>query len=214
MGQPLLNDNRTTTAFYDALPVHDFMRQYLDKPLNSNYSDDNIATLQAVLKSCKVFISYQKRAKPIISLGKPPKDQTFPKKGKDSEAPTTISVTAHLRDENSEQRPDYSLIHLLLTQIIAVPSDLDVFKASRYPCVNVGSRGKSQFIPADLVKIIPYQVFKGHLPGDEAEHMIELAREQPYDVRKHITEDGLELLGLKDTQSPVFVSVLQEGKLL
>ena len=205
MGRPLLNVSRCTTAFYEALSGADFMRKYVSKPITGTFSDSDIRKLEKVLKGVRVRIEYQDRTKQIYSLGDPPKDEEFLKKDKKikNDQGRMISVADHIAEDNDQledERSKYSR-EILNSQLLTDPEiEDDTIRAiqnSNYPCVNVGTRTKPQYIPAELVQIVKYQPFKPHLPPDAASTMIERAREEPRESRSNVCEEGLDLLGLK-----------------
>ncbi|KAF2648957.1 Piwi-domain-containing protein [Lophiostoma macrostomum CBS 122681] len=195
MGKPLLNVSRCTTAFYDSVTGDIFMRRYRRNTAASDFTEEDRIVLERVLKGIRVHISYQNRTKPICSLGQPPKEEKFlKKKDRDdkNEKGRMISVADHLDEENR-------------TQPALVPAiQIQEVKDSECFCVNIGSRQKPQFIPAELVTIVEHQTFKLNLPGDAAATMIEETREEPQNSRRNVCQEGLRLLGFTSPFSDIF----------
>ncbi|KAH8109520.1 Piwi-domain-containing protein [Phellopilus nigrolimitatus] len=75
--------------------------------------------------------------------------------------------------------------------------------ADDLPVINVGSRTKDVFVPAELCEIEPGQTFVGVLSGSEAAEMTKYSTNPPYVDAKAITEQGLEVLGLRQGAPPI-----------
>jgi len=98
MGAPLLNVNRTTTVFYEAGPVSDFMSTYTGRTIG-NFTDDEKERLEGALRGVKVRIDYQHRVRAICGLGDRPAVESFMKLQSDRTTKST-TVEEHLRAEN------------------------------------------------------------------------------------------------------------------
>ncbi|KAH8115536.1 Piwi domain-containing protein [Phellopilus nigrolimitatus] len=69
--------------------------------------------------------------------------------------------------------------------------------ADNLPVINVGNKVKDNFVPAEFCEIEPGQPFAGILSGSEAAGMTKYSINPPYIDAKAITEQGIEVLGLR-----------------
>ena len=67
----------------------------------------------------------------------------------------------------------------------------------RLPVINVGSKKKPTYLPAELCKVIE-QPYYGRLTDRETSNMINVACNPPATNAASIVNDGLRLLGLRD----------------
>lgn len=67
--------------------------------------------------------------------------------------------------------------------------------------VDLGSKDKSNWVPAVLCDILPNQSFKGKLSDTHTAEMIKYACNRPADNARSIVGDGLSLMGLAGTQT-------------
>ncbi|KAJ7577907.1 argonaute-like protein [Mycena floridula] len=71
------------------------------------------------------------------------------------------------------------------------------------PVVNVGSKAKASYIPAELCEIEPGQAFRGRLGDNETRSMLNLAVNPPKVNAEHIVGEGFHRMGLNPIVAPV-----------
>jgi eukaryotic translation initiation factor 2C len=73
----------------------------------------------------------------------------------------------------------------------------------KWPVVNVGSRDRPSYLPAEVCEALPGQQMRRKLGPDETRAMIEFACRKPKANADNILQDGQSVLGLS---SPDLVS--------
>jgi eukaryotic translation initiation factor 2C len=68
--------------------------------------------------------------------------------------------------------------------------------------VNIGSRNRDLFVPAELCDIVPGTAYMGKLDGDETAQMIRHACKDPATNANAIVGQGLPQLGLTPSNAP------------
>ena len=88
-----------------------------------------------------------------------------------------------------------------MTESMSIPSPNNL----KLPCVNVGKHDqdgdepwRAQWIPPELLRILPYQSLKSGLVKQYAEGIIEVACRPPGPNARLISDEGLKMMGIKD----------------
>lgn len=62
--------------------------------------------------------------------------------------------------------------------------------------MNLGKRDSPRWYPAEKLRIVPYQKFKGLVPSSLTENMLRTACQKPPEAKALVTVEGLETLGV------------------
>lgn len=81
-------------------------------------------------------------------------------------------------------------------------SEYKIFLRSPQFLVDLGTKEKPNYVPAELCQILPNQPFRGKLSDNHTAAMIKYACNRPSDNARSIVHQGLPFLGLTGTDSP------------
>ncbi len=182
----LLNVNSVTSAFYQEGPLLDLMRTYRDSykgPLDPNRA------LGKFLKGVRVRVSHLKSAdgsekvKTIFGLSTDPLG-------------TTVNKIKFFWDKEGEMVTvqDYFRKQYNIT-----------LKLVNVPVVNVGNGKFPNYMPVELCYVLPGQIAKKKLSGEQTDAMVNCACRTPARNANLITSQGARALGLEQhvTDGPV-----------
>lgn len=182
MGIPLLNINRGMSAVYKP----GYVLEYYNMMLHNTAKQQ--CQIERHLKGLRVRIMYTRgasddapfndatrRTRTIAEICFKRADQVFFDKEKDSKA-KPISVWQYMRDTYPNIIKD---------------------KGSPSPfCVNLGETGKPTWFLPEHLWVLPNQVYRPKLTGDQTTKMLEHASLQPEQNRHAILTDGIGALGI------------------
>lgn len=69
--------------------------------------------------------------------------------------------------------------------------------------MNVGTRAKPIYLPAEVCEVLPGQVSRTRLDAEQTSNMIRLAKCNPDECAKSIVEQGREALGYASDSGPM-----------
>jgi eukaryotic translation initiation factor 2C len=173
MGSPLLNVSTATTAFYEPMSVDKFLTDFR-RVIWSKYS----RAAKDALIGVKVKIKSQNdKIKAIKEFGWKPREQTFWRA--DGDEPTVLD---HIKEKKQLAKDHPALYQKVLT--------------SDFPCANLGTLQKKEWLPVEILDIVEHQPFKIALSAQATFNIINFARQEPGINRQTIVREGRELLGI------------------
>ncbi|RDI83459.1 hypothetical protein Vi05172_g6615 [Venturia inaequalis] len=178
---PLLNINTARSAFYQPL----LFSQFLDRVWDSSNREICDAVRMQGLQVQVTYLSQPNdpRVKTVLALSK-----------------NYIGQVEFYKD--GDKFPTKVVDHLFQAhQLNVTRGDL--------PAVNCGSHDKPEWYPAEFLKILPYQPFKGLLPTSLASSMVTKACKLPRENLAAIAGSGLAAFGI--TPGPGPTDILGSG---
>ncbi|KAF2744721.1 Piwi-domain-containing protein [Sporormia fimetaria CBS 119925] len=172
VGRMLLNVNVATAAFYRQGPLLELLRELTP----AGQAPHAQSRVNGFLKGLRFSTNYlpvrksvrcceaekQKKVHVILELAGSAKTLKFTR-GK-----TSVSIQQYFKDQ-------YQII----------------LKHPDAPCVNYGGPKDPKYVPAELCTIVPGQMAKRMLQGDQTRQMILFAARRPYENAESIVNDGL-----------------------
>ncbi|KAK6358040.1 hypothetical protein TWF730_007394 [Orbilia blumenaviensis] len=178
----LCNINVRTGAFYQDRPLHELMfaALYRDRPENRHLTERETEMLNRFLKRVKVSLHHLQgvRKKTLESIG--PRNSDEERFHCDEFGGGLTSVKDYFVKKYKKN-----------------------LRFPLLPVVNVGTKERANWLPAELCTVTPGQPFKGTLDGANTSSLITFACNPPTKNAKVITSTGLKALGhTSDTQNP------------
>lgn len=209
MCQILLAVDTSTSAFFNPIPVIDFL---IDEN-TFRAKSERLAMLQGLKvklaynptvkgkESSKSSSTETSSIKTIIGEGLACNKQTFTLTGKDGANNKTTTVQEYFEQSKSCLRP--AMIATLLdrdhsqetrSHLLIETAYMIRLKRPEVPAINCGTREMPLWYPAELLLILPYQLFKGKVPDSLTSGMHNVACRHPADTRALIEHEGLRML--------------------
>jgi hypothetical protein len=73
--------------------------------------------------------------------------------------------------------------------------------------VNVGTKERPSYLPAEVCVVIPGQAYNRQLDPQQTEQMMNFASRRPWANAKSIVERGFDTVGLSSSGNPVLVGI-------
>ncbi|KAF4312601.1 argonaute-like protein [Botryosphaeria dothidea] len=197
----LVNINVSTSAFYKPGNLLELMQDYLGP---SNRSPSHLLKLEAFLRLLRVETHYMlardgsgkriRKVKTIFGLARSNNDS----KGTWPHAANAQQVRFSYTD------PDGNVSLISVEEYYARVHKITL-KVPTSPVVNVGNRDNPTYIPPELCEVLPGQVAGRMLSANQTRLMIEFAARPPNHNATSITQQGLEVMQVKQNDAlPAF----------
>ncbi|KAF1849347.1 Piwi-domain-containing protein [Cucurbitaria berberidis CBS 394.84] len=187
MGQILLNLNACTSAFYQPVLVSKFL-------LDNNTIRDQEERL-SVLRGLRVHLTYDPKHSGVEARSRAATIEAYMKTIEETGLPCLRQTFNHKgRDGKPDEKPT--------VQQYFQKTYKKTLQYPQLPAINCGTKLKPLWYPAEVLQILPYQIYKRKVPDGLTKDMLDIACHPPKDTRALIEHEGLRKLGL--SSSPGF----------
>lgn len=216
MSSVLLNVNTVMSPFYRPTYLPRFIQEFFSHGnRGQEIEQQQLRQLKRILHGVKVRICYDRksatnpninneenRIKNICGVGETPYQQTFNMTENGKTWTTNVAdylVKSEIPHFNSPLCWRY---HLTLSADVAVIQRINF---PNLPCINLGSpdAGKENWVPAELLWILPYQPYRGKLPETATRAMVDSACRSPLQNAGIVLQEALPNLGITPPSAPL-----------